>query len=315
LSTAAVIRAAAARMLADKRAQDSMRTFFAQWLELGDVDSNRKADKLFDARMWQSMVGEVTRFADEVMWNGDGLLTTFLTSADSYLDKRVASIYGVMGPTGDTFVKVPLDAGQRAGFLTQPAFLASHTPSMVFNPVGLGTTVRKRILCQHLPDPPPNVPQPPSTASLSIRERFRMHSADPACIGCHQMIDPVGFGFEQYDVMGRFRDKDVAGFAIGGEGKLTGTDVDAAFIGAVGLSKQLAKSRLANECFAAQFLEYALGRSLSLDDQRKQVDTLAITRAATGPARPARELILALVESEALVVRDVSALPGVGGGK
>jgi hypothetical protein len=267
---------------------------------------------MFDRNMWLSMTGELQRYLDDVLWSADGTLDKLYTTTQTYADKRLAAIYGIQPPAADgSFARASVDPRQRAGFLTQPAWIASHTGGMEMTPVPPGAAVRKGLLCQVLPDPPPNVPKPSQDKSTSVRERFRAHSADPACSGCHTLIDPIGNGFETFDVMGRYRDKDAGGFALTGAGALTSTDADGAFSGAPELARKLGASTVARECFAAELLEYLTGRSLARDDRRLQVDRMSVAQVIAKAGGNVKAAALGLVQSPAFLLRDPSHIaPG-----
>src|SRR6185503_19144124 len=132
-------------------------------------------------------------------------------SADySVMNAELAAFYGVDGPTGDAWEKVSLDPTQRAGLLTQASVLAINAKPNQSSPVHRGKFVRERLLCQPLP-PPPNditINAPTVEPGVSTRDRFAAHSADSFCAGCHQLMDPIGFGFEHYDGIGLWRDDD-----------------------------------------------------------------------------------------------------------
>jgi hypothetical protein len=125
-----------------------------------------------------------------------------------------------------------------------------------------GKFVIRNVLCEALPDPPPNVnttpPDPSPTATT--RERLAEHEKDASCASCHVRIDGIGLGFEQYDGMGRFRTSE-AGQPIDASGKFAGTrDLNGTFSGAVELAKKLASSPEVQACVATQWFRFALGR-------------------------------------------------------
>jgi hypothetical protein len=160
--------------------------------------------------------------------------------------------------------------GERAGVLTQPGLMALLAYPDQSSPVARGVFVRERMLCQHLP-PPPNdvVIEPPDPdPNATTRERFAQHTADAACSGCHSLIDPLGFGFEHYDAIGRFR-TDENGLPVDASGSLGGI-ADASQVGdyegAVELADKLLASTDFQECVAHQWTTFALGREPGEDD-------------------------------------------------
>jgi hypothetical protein len=120
--------------------------------------------------------------------------------------------------------------------------------------------VREQLLCQPLPPPPPNIPMPPQPeAGVSTRERFTQHSQDPACGGCHQLIDPIGFAFENWDGVGNYRTHE-DGVPIDASGALVNTDNDGPFVGVGELADRLAQSEQTRTCVARQWFRYVMER-------------------------------------------------------
>src|SRR5262249_1379468 len=156
----------------------------------------------------------------------------------------LAAFYGIAQPPGTGFVRVDLDPSRRGGLLTQASFLAIHAHPVFTSPVLRGKFVRERLLCQTLPDPPANVNTslPPPTAGQTTRDVLAAHRKNPACASCHQLMDPIGVGFEHFDAVGLWRDEE-NGAPIDDSGEVVQTtDLDGAFHGAVELSARLAQS-------------------------------------------------------------------------
>jgi len=155
-----------------------------------------------------------------------------------------------------------MDPARRSGLLTQASLLAMHAKPDQTSPVHRGKFVRERLLCQVIPDPPPNidVSPPPYDPTLSTRERFAQHRDDSACSGCHALMDPIGFGFENYDAIGRWRDTDGI-HPVDATGSFVSThDLDGDFEGVVEMSDQLAGSEEVRACMAEQWFRFALKR-------------------------------------------------------
>jgi len=129
------------------------------------------------------------------------------------------------------------------------------------SPIYRGLFVREALLCQQLPSPPANIPPPPEVdPTSSTRDRANQHNADPACSGCHQLLDPLGFGFENYDTLGRYRTMD-GGKPIDASGNLVSTrDIDGPFNGVVELGAKLASSAEVEECVTRQWFRFAIER-------------------------------------------------------
>jgi hypothetical protein len=216
------------------------------------------------------MVDETSLFSDHVVRRGDGLLGTLFTSNLAFPSGDLFEVYGVSPPQGHVAgAPVPLDATRRAGILTQAAFLANNAHNDQTSPVHRGILVRENVLCQPLEDPPAeaNTTPPPVTEASSTRERFAQHEADPACGGCHILMDPIGLGFEHYDPVGAWRETDGLG-AVDATGNFVdvGADLEGPFNGAVELASKLAVSREVRTCVGLQWFRFSLGRMDSVAD-------------------------------------------------
>ena len=262
----------ARRMLLDARAQGATRNFFRQYLGVLNIEEVGKDETMFP--QWspataRKMRAEALAFVDHVLWEGDGRFETLLTGSFTFVDEELAGIYGIEGVTGTELVRVELDPSQRAGILTMPGVLAMNSNSNQSSPVYRGKFVREQLLCQHLPNPPDDlVVVPPDPApGLTTRERFDQHRTDPSCSGCHQLMDPLGFGFEKYDAIGLWRETENDGLAIDDSGEIIGSaDVDGTFNGAVELADRLVGSAQARACFTTQWFRYGMGRAESPAD-------------------------------------------------
>jgi hypothetical protein len=252
---------------------------------------------------------ETDRFIEHVLWKGDSKLATLLTAPYTFLNGPLAAYYGVTGVTGDTFQQVMLDPAQRGGFLTQAGLLSV----LGNNDVGLtslvfrGRFVREQLLCQPIPDPPADAQDmnPPFTASTTAREWSVARRAKATCGACHEQIDPIGLGLENFDAVGLYRTTD-KGKPVDAAGELTGTDVDGPFTGAPALAKKLATSTTARDCLVTQWFRYAYGRDVTPRDACT-VATLDRVFAASGGN--VRELLLALTQTDAFLFRSRGDAP------
>jgi hypothetical protein len=180
-----------------------------------------------------------------------------------FVNKTTAAIYGVRGSFGDALQQVDLDPSQRAGLLTQVGFLASRAYSQASSPIHRGVFIQRRMLCNTIPDPPPNVPPLPPVDGATIkttRQQVEQHTGAGVCASCHHsMINPVGFGLENYDAVGRFRTTENT-VPIDASGTLVGTSAGTAFSSGVELSNALASAPEARECYATNWFRYVVGR-------------------------------------------------------
>jgi hypothetical protein len=215
LDTNEGVQAQAERMLNDPRAAQSVGTFFANWL---DLEKLKRADPkdpatfpTFNADLIPEFRQEADLFVNDVFFNGGGL-NALLLGNYTFVNQDLATFYGIPGITGDTFQKAALDGTHRVGFLTQAGFLAGYAKVNETSPVTRGLFIRERLLCDPPNPPPPNVPSlPPPDPNLTTRDRLAQHRADPNCASCHVLMDPLGFGFENFDGMGAWRDTENGG--------------------------------------------------------------------------------------------------------
>jgi hypothetical protein len=302
LDTPQALREQAERMLDDPRAGDAIASFHHQWLHLdglAHLEKNAEAYPAFDPALRDAMAQETTRFADWVIRADDGRLETLLTASYSFVDGPLFALYGIEAPADhDPSLPLALDPTQRAGLLTQPSVLATHAHADQSSPVHRGKLVRENVLCTPLAPPPPEVDvvPPPVDPNATTRERFDQHRSDPTCAGCHELIDPLGFGFEHYDGIGAWRDTD-AGKPVDATGQVVATeDIDGAFDGAVELAQRLAQSEQVRTCVAEQWFGFAFGRPPAEADACS-FDTMAVAFAESD--HDIRELLLALVMTDA----------------
>jgi hypothetical protein len=212
------------------------------------------------------MLAEFRAFVKDVVWKGDGRLETLLTASHTFVNKRLGAFYGLSGSADDaTWTKVDTAAQSRSGLLTLGAFLATHGLENDTDIIRRGRFVREQLLCEELPAPPANVnafPLPPDGV-LTHRERLVAHSKDVNCALCHDLMDPLGFGLENFDGVGAYRTTDerskkaldVSGFLADGDKKI-------GFDGARGLAKVVLEQPSAHTCFARKLEAFVTGRGL-----------------------------------------------------
>jgi hypothetical protein len=310
LTTKEEIAAQARRMLGDSKAREVVAVFHEQWLELDKIDEIDKDKTLYpayDPALRPLFKQETQSFISSVLWDGDGKLATLLTASSSMMNAKLAAFYGVTGPTGDTFQSVALSPTQRSGILTHAGILSAHAQANQTDPVRRGKFVREQLLCDTLPPPPDDIViKPPDLdPTLTTRERFAQHSADASCAGCHRMMDPIGLGFENYDALGRWRTTE-NGKPVSGAGELFATDVDGPFDGAVDLAQRLAGSGQVSDCVATQWFRFGYGRAETPADA---CSTAALKTAFAASGYNVRELLLALTQTDAFMLRKAGGAP------
>jgi hypothetical protein len=230
------------------------------------------------------------------------------TSPSAFVDSNLAPFYGITAPQGSGLSPVSLDPTRHAGFLTMPGFIATKNPGLNRAPVKIGHFVRTTLFCQIMPPPPPGVPPPPADPNLDEHSRFAQHESTAFCASCHKMMDPIGFGWSQYDVEGRFCPLD-HGVTNDGSGQLTATDVDGTFIGAVQLGQHIAASHEVQQCFESRVAQYAFGRTLSTDSGSADAPVPGQLDASGFAAGDMKALFVALTATNAFRFRDTTAVP------
>ena len=202
------------RLLADPRAPERVADSVAAMLQLERLPQVVREGSAYEdltAEIREAMTEETRRLTADVASTGGGF-GELLTADHTFLTAELATFYALPAPSvgADGWGRVSLPPERAGGLLSQGAVLATHALPTSSSPIHRGVMVRERLLCQHLPPPPAdlNISPPPVDPSLSTRERYAAHSDVPECAGCHLMIDPVGFGFEHFDGIGRYREMD-----------------------------------------------------------------------------------------------------------
>ncbi len=230
-----------------------------------------------------------------------GSYVDFLTSPNSFVTASTASLYGLSGSFGTTPTATALPNG-RAGLFSQAAFLAVEALPQESSPVRRGKLVATRLLCRTILPPPAGVDVTPPTVSDNVqtREAYAQHSQNATCAGCHKQMDPLGFAFEHFDAVGRYRDME-AGKPIDATGTILGLDgKDVGFDGATAMMQAIAGSEEGQRCFVQQMTGYALNRSLGDFDAATQ--DAAFTAFKSGSLDP-RELVPAIASSKSFRYR------------
>lgn len=305
LATAEGVRAQALRLLESDRARAQFRRFHFQAFsisEYGDLDKNTTMFPNWRPEIGAMMQEEAVRFLDAVFAN-DGGITDLLTSTKAYVNADLAKIYGLEGSFGEEFQEVELDPTVRAGLLTRAGFLARNATLTEPDPIHRGVFINIGILCRQI-TAPPNIPDDLMPQGNTNRERINSITGEGTCgEGCHhQVINPLGFAFENYDAIGAYRTTD-NGFPVDAADSYTfanGREIK--FQNAVDLSKQLAEAPEVHACYSQQLLEFVLGRDL------QQADRVVVREMATQSLRERlsiKELVLSLVTSNTFRMRSI----------
>ena len=256
LHTADQINAQVDRMMADERALDTTVHFVDAWLHLDRIASVARVD--LDDTLKDAMQEQTHETVKELARTDQGLVD-LMVSPTTYLPETLAAHYG-SGSSG----WVEQDGVTFGGLLTHGSLLTVYALGEASSPVHRGVVVRERMLCEDLPPPPPNLDTSPPAADAdgTTREKYEVHSTLPECASCHALIDPIGFGFEHYDHLGRWRDEEV-GQPIDASGDLDGE----AFVGAPELSALLVDEPRFRSCFVETWRRWGTGADACADDQ------------------------------------------------
>jgi hypothetical protein len=299
------VEAEVRRMIADPRALDGFQSFHRQWLGVPRIETAQKDAKLYPEwtpALRASMKRETQLFVED-LFRSDASFRTLLTAPYGFVDAALGALYGATGAPASGFARVMLPDGQRSGVLTQATFLAVQALPDQPSPIHRGLFIRERLLCSVIPPPPTGVDivPPKVDPNLSVRQRFEQHRRDPLCASCHQLMDPIGFGLQAYDSIGRYRAMD-GKFPVDATGEITGvaSDVDGTFDGPVELSRKLAGSRTAQTCMARQWMRFALGR---LETDREACVVEQIASRFGGARLDLRELLVAVATSDTFRTR------------
>ena len=317
LNTPAGIERVARRMLDDPRARDGVDEFVSEWLRFDRVTTasrERRLYPLFSRELARSMTEESRRFISDFVWNDRNFMGVF-TAGYSFINSDLAAVYKTPPPARDfDRVEFPPEA-ERAGLLGQALFLTLSSKPDETAPTGRGLFVREQFLCQQVPPPPPgvdtNLPPVEEAKPVTNRERLAMHASNKMCAGCHNLIDPIGFGFEKFDAIGMRREKhkllfypNLTGAAarrakpkeieleLDTKGQVAGLQ-NSEFTSPRELGEILARTPQCQECLVKQVFRYMSGRQDTPADRPVLNQALEVFRNSDYHFR---ELMIALVK-------------------
>ena len=271
LRSPAVLAAQVRRMLKDDKAAALVEAFGGQWLQfraLESINPDRERFPYFDNQLRLAMREETELFFDSIV-REDRSVLDLIDGPYTFLNERLARHYGVAGVLGPEFRKVYLaTAGNRSGVLTQASVLTVSSYANRTSPVLRGKWILENVLAAPPPDPPagtPRLDESKIATGGSLRQQMEAHRTNATCAACHQRMDPLGFGLENYDAIGAWRDED-GKYAIDPSGKLPDGRT---FAGPAEMKTILKGDR---DAFAVaiteKMLTYALGRGLERFDRR-----------------------------------------------
>lgn len=296
------------RMVASEKSKRFISNFGGQWLQLRNLAATSRDEKRFPnfkGVLATDMRKETELLLEEVM--DQNLPAITLLSADfTFLNERLAQYYGIKGVSGQEFRRVPLGDTPRRGILGHGSVLTVTSLPTRTSPVLRGKYVLENLLDISPPPPPPNIPQLSAQNKngdrLSLREQMERHRNDPACSTCHALMDPIGFGMENFDAVGGFREKE-NDKPINSSGELA----DGGKFNGVGELRELLISKHDEDyhrALATKLLTYALGRGLEWYD-RPAIDAIVSKTKADGGRF--QTLIRAVIDSVPFQYRRASS--------
>jgi hypothetical protein len=275
LDTAAGIRDEARRLLQKPEARQALADFMSEYLRLRALDTLPKDPTAFPE--WGENVAAAMRLetlalVEELVWNTNGDFTELFDAPYTFVNADLAPIYGLdPAAYGPELTKVTLPPEQlRGGIFGHASFLSvlAHTAST--SPTLRGKFVRENIMCTAVPPPPPSVVTdlPDTSEAKTMRERLEQHMEDPSCAGCHAYIDPIGFGLELYDGIGRFRTTE-NGVTIDASAEMDGET----FEGAAALGTIVRANPQASGCVVRSLFRHAAGH-IEQDGELAEIEAL-----------------------------------------
>jgi hypothetical protein len=278
LGTPTAVRATAARMLADGRTRYGLNKFHAMWLGY---------ERQPPASLQKPMLEETEALIERVMLKEKTSWLNLFSAKETYVDLTLAAHYGLPRPTAASGW-VSYGSSGRQGILSHGTFLGVERKHQDTSPTMRGHFIRTRLLCQRIPEPPPDLDTDNAPAEGSCKaDRYGMWKM-PGCQSCHRLMDPVGLGLENYDQLGRHRtlapdDQGKTGCTLTGEGDLVALDPTSAgaFKGVAGLSERLVATGALEACVTTQMANYYLGRELT-DEERPVFERIAARFRASG---------------------------------
>lgn len=293
-----ILEAEAKRLLQDRRSIALSQNFAAQWLNIRKLalfQADKKSFPEFNEKLRRDMETETLTFFQNLVAT-DGSLFDLVQGKYSFVNERLANLYGLSGVVGEKFRRVSLEGTPRSGILTQASVLSVTSNPTRTSPVKRGKWLLEEILGTPPPPPPPGVGVLTEDAGAAqpktLRERLERHRAKPECAVCHSKIDPLGFGMENFDPIGRWR-KEVDGVPVDAAGVLPD---GRKFSGPEQLTLILMgqKDAFARN-MAERLLTYALGRGMESSDHRT-IDEIA--QKAQNDGLKFSSLVSAIVRSE-----------------
>jgi hypothetical protein len=264
LSTPNAVSAQVERMLTDPRARAPIRSFFDDWLELSKIENvtrDASAYPTVTPALLAELAEESRRYAEHVFWEANDFRQLFV-STTRYRSQALSAFYADGLTQGSGIERFDGEISERHfGLLSQAGVLMTLAQAQKTAAIHRGVFLRRKLLCEALPPPPPGLatPLPEISAGVSSRQRISEHTSAPVCAACHAQINPLGFTLDHFDIAGQWRDRD-EGAPIDATASITDAGFAGNVDGARALSQQLAASPSAQACVARQLFSFVFGK-------------------------------------------------------
>ena len=301
LQTPEGVKAQATRLLADAKAHRALRAFSDELYGMsrfGEAVKDPAVYPKWSDALKPDLKQELELRIEDMVFTQKGDFLSLYDSRVTFVNGPLAAFYGLPAPQGSGFQRVELPADSpRVGLLGSGAFLAGHALPSRTSPTQRGKFVAEELFCRTVPPPPKDVPPLPTMfdQSLTLRKRLEGHRSAPACAGCHALMDPMGFGMENFDGIGQPRTMDGMN-PVDATGTLTGDGLDgSSFNGLAELGAALRKQPIMAPCLVSKIYAEAQGRE-AIELDRPAID--ALTAGFKGSQNHLDELIAALVSAD-----------------
>jgi len=290
---------AAVELLADPRARQQLERFHSMWLGYRAIPA--------PAQLAEAFSMETNHLIEKVVFDKPSSYLDLFTSPETYVNTLLATQYGLPAPSGgEGWVRYSDD--ERAGILSHGSVLAAFSKFSDTSPTQRGIFVQTRLLCNEVAPPPANVnvDQPPTDGDKVCKiDRYDAHRTLDSCKACHERLDPIGYGLENYDIGGKYRTHDDAHpeCMLPGKGELPGLGE---FSGPGELARLLVDAGKIEECFVEHWLSYAVGRKLRPEEDAEKRELLASFK---GSGYDLKQLLTRYVSEDRFRLRQEEALP------
>lgn len=276
LATREGLFAQASRLMEHPNARLGLRNYFSEQFQLYKLDTYSKDPEIFEHfhnQLGANAREETLQLLEYIVFDMNGDFRDSVTADYSFVNSRLAALYAIPAPVKDGFGFTDLNSdSNRAGLLGHASFLGLHAHPVSSSATLRGRAVRNILLCQSVPAPPVDVdtsiPEPSGT-TLTLRERVAEHLTEPGCAACHQFTDPIGLALENFDGIGRFRERD-NGALIDASGDLDGEIFD----DMIGLAAAVHEHPAFAPCMVKTLSHYAMGR-VGSQRERNWLNTLS----------------------------------------